>query len=87
MLAGEIAQAMLLRRSAYERIGGFDPSVRALGFADWLARAKHAGLRSVTLADVVHRRRLHLTNYGRTSAAERDRELLATLRRHIRRKS
>ncbi len=85
ILAGEISQAMLVRRSAFERVGGYDPTLRGAGFTDWLARAKRAGLRSVTLPEIVLRRRLHLTNYGRTSVEERNRNMFAALRRNIRR--
>jgi glycosyltransferase involved in cell wall biosynthesis len=80
LLVGEAAQCILLRRSAYDRIGGFDPTLRAASFIDWLGRAKRANYRSLMLDEVVHRRRLHPGNYGRTSQNERDRNLLSALR-------
>lgn len=86
ILVGEIAQAMLVRRAAFDRFGGYDPALRGAGFPNWLARAKAGGLRSRMLPDVVHRRRLHMTNYGRTHAGERDQNLLAALRRSIERR-
>jgi glycosyltransferase involved in cell wall biosynthesis len=83
MLVGEIAQAMLVRRSAAAHVGPVDPDVKGAWFVDWLARFRGLGLRSRVLSEVVHRRRLHLTNYGRTSVAERNANMLAVLRRNI----
>lgn len=83
VLVGESAPCMLLRRVSYERFGGFDVSLSATFFMEWLARAKAGGLRISILDHVVHRRRLHPTNQGRLNSEARDRELLLTLRRHI----
>lgn len=83
ILAGEAAQCALLRRSAYHRIGGFDRTLQAASFIEWLGRAKRAGYRSLMLDEVVHRRRLHPDNYGRTSQTERDRNLLSALRASV----
>lgn len=52
---------MLIRRSALERIGPFDPA-RRCEFIDWYLRAARAGLRTATLDAVVVRRRIHATN-------------------------
>lgn len=82
-LPGEIASCMAIRRDAFDRIGAFDTALRQVFFYDWLARAKVAGLRSLMLEEIVLRRRLHRTNYGRVHAAERDRMLLLALRRRI----
>ena len=59
---------------------GIDPSTRGAWFVDWLSRAKAGGLRSLVLPDIVHRRRLHLNNYGRLHAAERNLHHLRALR-------
>jgi glycosyltransferase involved in cell wall biosynthesis len=80
ILIGEIAQSMLVRRSSFDRFGGIDPSTRGAWFVDWLSRAKAGGLRSLVLPDIVHRRRLHLNNYGRLHAAERNLHHLRALR-------
>ena len=87
IIPGEITQCMLIRRTAYDRVGPFDSELDQAFFYDWLARAKAAGLRSVMLDDVVLLRRLHRTNYGRVHAAARDRALLRALRRRIQRAS
>ncbi len=67
-LPGYHAGAMLIRREAFERVGGF-PTQYAVGeFIDWYARAN---LRAVMLPQVVMRRRLHQSNQMRlTSRAQ-----------------
>ena len=77
---------MLVRRTSFERIGPFDATLLAASFFDWLGRAKTAGFKSLMLPDVVHRRRLHLTNYGRVNTVVRDERLLLALRRQIARR-
>lgn len=86
LLKGEVSTCMTLRRSAYERHGGFDPLLSTAYFFDWLGRARAAGLRTRMLDDVVHKRRLHLRNYGRVNRVGRDKQMLATLRDGIARK-
>ena len=58
---------LLVRRSAYERVGPFDSSWVVGEFVDWWSRAVDAGVRSVVLPDVLVDRRLHSGN----SAARR----------------
>ncbi|HQZ13425.1 MAG TPA: glycosyltransferase family A protein [Devosia sp.] len=83
IMAGEVAQAMLARRTSFERFGGIDRESRGAWFLIWLGRAKAGGMRSAVLPDIVHRRRLHLSNYGRLNPEERDRHHLSALRRNI----
>lgn len=83
LLKGEIGQAMLIYRATFERFGGLDAASRGAWFVDWLARAKAGGLRSAVLPDVMHLRRLHLNNYGRINAAERNRFHLQALRQSV----
>ena len=52
----------LVRRSVFERIGGFDPSYRMAEDLDWLARAQDAGVEREILPDVVLIYRLHGAN-------------------------
>jgi glycosyltransferase involved in cell wall biosynthesis len=84
ILPGALLQAALVRRSAFDRVG-IDPTLRGAGAADWMGRASEAGITRYMLDQVVLRRRLHPTNYGRTNAAERDKYLLSVLRAKIRR--
>jgi glycosyltransferase involved in cell wall biosynthesis len=82
-MPGQVLPAATIRRRAFDRVGGINPALRGAGLTDWLARTGQVGLKRATLPKVVHRRRLHLANYGRTHTAERDRNLLAVLRRQI----
>ena len=52
--------SMLIRRSAYEALGGFDESLPAGEVVDFFARA--ADLRINVIDEVVHRRRVHGAN-------------------------
>ena len=56
--------AVLVRRSELDRVGGFSPQLASGEFMDWYLRAEELGVRSVTVADVVLRRRLHRSNHG-----------------------
>jgi len=55
---------VLLRRSEFDRVGGFSPELRSGEFTDWILRAEAKGVRFVTVSELVLRRRLHLTNHG-----------------------
>jgi glycosyltransferase involved in cell wall biosynthesis len=56
--------AMLIRRSAFDRIGPFTTDYVVGETVDWYARAQSMGLRSTMLDSVVARRRLHGANTG-----------------------
>ena len=56
--------AVIVRRSEFDRVGGFSPLLVSGEFIDWLARAEDLGVRSVTISDLVLRRRLHRLNHG-----------------------
>lgn len=51
--------SMMVRRDAFRRVGGFDPSYRVAEDLDWLFRAAGAGLTVGTLDRVLTRHRLH----------------------------
>ena len=76
---------MLLRRSAYEKVGTFDTGLRVGEFLDWYSRAQMAGLRQAILPEVLYRRRIHDDNMG---LRERDtpKEYLRMLKAHLDRK-
>jgi len=54
--------SMLIRREALFRVGLFDTRCAVGESIDWYARAMDEGLRSITLADTLARRRLHHDN-------------------------
>lgn len=82
VMVGEQGSCMLIRRSAFERIGGFDPSSKT-AFVEWLGRAKQMTLSYKVIEEVLHYRRLHPANFGRLFPEARDKSLLAALRQQI----
>jgi glycosyltransferase involved in cell wall biosynthesis len=68
---GLIPGATLIRRSAFDRVGLFNPAFRVGEFIDWYARAREAGLMTAMLPAVVLHRRLHDTNTGITQRHHR----------------
>lgn len=65
--AGWMRTCLLVRRTAYARVGDLDPELRMGETIDWFDRAKSAGLRFAMAPQVVMRRRLHpgsLSNSG-----------------------
>ncbi len=80
---GNVLGAMVVRRSAFERTGTFDPDlVHGCDDVDWLARCRRMGLRSAPVDRVVLRRWVHDANAS--SDRGNTRELLAVVRRHAR---
>ncbi|AFY33787.1 glycosyltransferase family A protein [Calothrix sp. PCC 7507] len=65
-LAAHISVAMLIKRSAFMRIGLFDTKLKVGIDISWYISAIENQLQQVTLTDVVYHRRLHETNNGIT---------------------
>jgi len=87
-MPGFCANAMLIRRSSFIRVGPFDPQWKVGQFEDWYSKAIEKGLKFVMLPDLLVKRRLHQTNMSileRDSRADYCRILKAALDR--RRKS
>jgi len=61
-MAGIHAGAMLARRSAFQRAGYFDESLRTGEFLDWYSRAREAGISTAETGTVVFERRIHGAN-------------------------
>jgi glycosyltransferase involved in cell wall biosynthesis len=57
-----VPNAMLIRRSAYERVGPFAPDLRVAETLDWMLRARETGLNEVIVPDQVVWRRIHDAN-------------------------
>jgi glycosyltransferase involved in cell wall biosynthesis len=62
---------LLLRAAALRRVGPLAEDSQA-EFVDWYLRAKDAGLRFETIADLVLRRRIHESNTSRDAGVKRD---------------
>jgi len=56
------ASTLLVRRTAFARTGGFDEKLRLAEFIDWYSRARHLGLRFVSIPEVLVVRRVHGSN-------------------------
>jgi glycosyltransferase involved in cell wall biosynthesis len=72
-LPGYVTYTVLVRRSVFDRIGGFDTALRHGDDTEWFLRAAEAGIVIDLLPDVLVRRRLHSTNHSiRRAGASRD---------------
>jgi glycosyltransferase involved in cell wall biosynthesis len=79
---GLTPSAIMVRRSLFDQIGGFDPSMEIGCDSDWIARADRA--RWATVDDVVVDKELHESNIS-TDTARNGREMLRLARRHLER--
>ncbi len=68
-IPGRLAGAMLIRRAAFDRVGGFDERYRTAETIDWLARADEAGIVQANCDAVVLIRRIHGGNLMIRTAA------------------
>ena len=84
VIAGRLAGAMLVRRSAFDRIGAFDERLATAETIDWVARAQAAGLCASRCDGIVLFRRIHATNLMRRTVAP-EQNCLAVLRGAVRR--
>jgi glycosyltransferase involved in cell wall biosynthesis len=80
---GISVSAMLIRRTAWERIGPFAGGKDALAFPAWYPRATEMKLVIEVLPDVVFKRRIHTSNYSRTQRDQLHDQLLNLMRRKI----
>jgi len=63
-MPGPVPGTMLIRREAFDRVGGFDEDPRAKETVDWYLRAMEGGVRMRMLPEVIYRRRIHGDNRG-----------------------
>lgn len=76
---------MVLRRSIFEQVGGFDETMRSAEDVDWLLRASEAGVEIARLPAILLRRRVHATSLTQDATASREghfRALKARIERH-----
>ena len=84
MMPGMLPGSLLVKRSAFDRVGLFKTDLKVGEFIDWYARAMELGLRSKMLPELLLWRRLHRTNQGvreRQSVTDYARVLKASLDR------
>jgi glycosyltransferase involved in cell wall biosynthesis len=80
---GITKNTLLIRRSAFDRIGHFDERLTACDFVDWYARASVLGLRWRMLEQVVMLRRHHSGNTGRLLRSKQHDEILLSLKNSL----
>jgi glycosyltransferase involved in cell wall biosynthesis len=80
--AGNLLQAMMIRREAFSHVGPFDTTLPSAANIDWMSRARLQGLRVANIENVVARRRLHRTNMGVTMGAGTFKALTDVVRMH-----
>ena len=78
----EMFQARLIHRAAFERVGPVLTDWATSANLEWASRARAAGVRTVTVPEVVVRRRLHGNNVSITRGAQKQRDLLRLVREH-----
>ncbi len=62
---------MVVRREVFERVGGFDESMRAAEDFDWMLRAAEEDIEIARLSDVLLRRRVHADSLTQDAEAAR----------------
>jgi glycosyltransferase involved in cell wall biosynthesis len=75
-----IKGTMLIRRTALDRLGHFDPARRHADFIAWYARATAQGFRWEMLDSVVYRRRIHESNMGRRARSSQHADYLTVFK-------
>ena len=81
---GMLPGSSLLRRELFETLGPFDESLRSGETVQWMIRLRDAGIKTAQLGQVTLRRRLHMTNTGRTEREQEMKNYAAILRRRAR---
>jgi glycosyltransferase involved in cell wall biosynthesis len=79
-------QTMLIRRSAFDRVGPLATGYVIGANIDWISRARAARLRTAQVDDVVALRRLHRSNLGITERKRQTPDLIGVVRAHRRRR-
>jgi len=83
---GLIMEALVARKSVFDRVGLFDTSFAVAEDTDWFARAKDAGVTMKVLPDILVRKRVHENNSS-LNTANINHLLLRALRSSIDRKA
>jgi glycosyltransferase involved in cell wall biosynthesis len=85
VLRGAFLGSLVVRRAAFDRVGGFDESLRTSEDYDWFLRAREVGLRFVLNDAVALRYRVHAGGISRDEVAGH-RDLAVALHQAIRRR-
>jgi glycosyltransferase involved in cell wall biosynthesis len=80
---GNMPSALIVRRSAFERVGEFRTDLRIASDIEWFARAKDACLVLAVVPRVLVRKRVHDTNVSYFAAQTLNQELIGLLRETV----
>jgi glycosyltransferase involved in cell wall biosynthesis len=76
VIPAPLATSILMRRSAWERVGPFDTSLQIGVDVDWYSRICDSKIATLMLPDVLYLRRIHKTNTNFTHSHEKNGRLL-----------
>lgn len=76
VIPAPLATSILMRRSAWERVGPFDTSLQIGVDVDWYSRVCDSKIATLMLPDVLYLRRIHKTNTNFTHSHEKNGRLL-----------
>jgi glycosyltransferase involved in cell wall biosynthesis len=79
-IAGYVTGTMMVKRAAFHRIGGFNPTLKHADDTDWFLRADAAGAVGELMPDVLLYRRIHPENISRTRGSASREEYLRLLK-------
>ena len=81
---GVLPGCSLIRRSVFDTIGLFDDTMRSGETVAWQLKLRDAGIQTAQIPYVTLKRRLHLTNTGRTQQKQEMANYAALLRKRMR---
>lgn len=84
--SGVLPGCSLIKRQVFETVGLFDDTMKSGETVAWLLKLRDAGIKSVQLPTVTLKRRLHLTNTGRTQQKQEMANYAALLRKRMMKK-
>jgi glycosyltransferase involved in cell wall biosynthesis len=80
---GFFPSTLVVRKTVYDRVGGYDTDFHVTESADWFARAKDAGIRMEIVPHVLLHKRAHETNMTRDTVDQNRRNVLRILKASI----
>lgn len=80
---GVLPGCSLIRRRVFDSIGLFDDTMKSGETVAWLLKLRDAGIKTVQIPTVTLKRRLHLTNTGRTQQKQEMANYAALLRKRM----
>jgi len=83
---GVLPGCSLIRRQVFDTLGLFDDTMKSGETVAWLLKLRDAGVKTAQIPNVTLRRRLHLTNTGRTQQKQEMANYAALLRKRMMKK-